>query len=423
MATIKDVAERAGVAPSTVSYVLSGSRKISEDTRCAVQAAIAELGYHPRASARTLRSARSDVLALAVPRVPGEYRAVDGRFAIDISDAARSHGYDLLLMTDLDGVGGLRRVAGSGLADAAVLMAVEEQDPRIGAMRELGFPTALLGRGDDDSALPWVDLDWEAAVALALRETAAAGHRHIAFLASAEHEIAARRGYAVHGLDGARRASKETGADIRVHPSSGDPDVLRRRVRELLGSRSAPTALVVQHLHRLPHLLAEVAAAGLRVPEDLAVVPVGTLPDDLGGRILPRIELPVAQMSLAVVELAVKSITAATGGRTESHQPPAFPSPSARAADGTRTHHRAAERASVSDVSATRRPRAANPGEEAAHETPLPRRTTAHDPRAARPKPRLPEPQHRLEIRSCTPAQSADCHPRQPEAWRWPRSH
>ncbi|MGW3730522.1 LacI family DNA-binding transcriptional regulator, partial [Streptomyces sp. NPDC000851] len=40
MATIKDVAERAGVAPSTVSYVLSGSRKISEDTRRAVQAAI-----------------------------------------------------------------------------------------------------------------------------------------------------------------------------------------------------------------------------------------------------------------------------------------------------------------------------------------------------------------------------------------------
>jgi DNA-binding LacI/PurR family transcriptional regulator len=202
---------------------------------------------------------------------------------------------------------------------------VEEQDPRIGAMRELGFPTALLGRGDDDSALPWVDLDWEAAVALALRETAAAGHRHIVFLASAEHEIAARRGYAVHGLDGARRASKETGADIRVHPSSGDPDVLRRRVRELLGSRPAPTALVVQHLHRLPHVLAEVAATGLRVPEDLAVVPVGTLPDDLGGRILPRIELPVAEMSLAVVELAVEAIAAATGSRTENHPAPGLP--------------------------------------------------------------------------------------------------
>lgn len=337
MATIKDVAERAGVAPSTVSYVLSGSRKISEDTRNSVQAAIAELGYHPRASARTLRSARSDVLALAVPRVPGAYRAVDGRFAIDISDAARSHGYDLLLMTDTDGVGGLRRVAGSGLADAAVLMAVEEQDPRIDAMRELGFPSALLGRGDDDSALPWVDLDWEAAVALALRESAAAGHRRIVFLASAEHEIAARRGYAVHGLEGARQATRETGADIRIHPSSGDADVLRGRVREVLGTSPAPTALVVQHLHPLPHLLAEVAAAGLRVPEDLAVVPVGTLTDDLAGPVLPRIELPVAEMSMAVIELAVEAMAASTG-------PPSAAKARARPARGLPPHRLIAPR-------------------------------------------------------------------------------
>lgn len=103
MATIKDVAERAGVAPSTVSYVLSGSRKISEETQNAVRAAIRELGYHPRASARALRSARSDVIVLAVPRETGKYRAMDGRFAIEFSDAAREHGYDVLMMTDQDG--------------------------------------------------------------------------------------------------------------------------------------------------------------------------------------------------------------------------------------------------------------------------------------------------------------------------------
>ncbi|MEU8351288.1 LacI family DNA-binding transcriptional regulator, partial [Streptomyces sp. NPDC048845] len=306
----KDVARRAGVAPSTVSYVLSGSRKISGSTRTAVQEAIAELGYHPRASARTLRSSRSNVIALAVPRVPGDYRAVDGRFAIDISDAARSHGYDLLILTEQDGVGALRRAARSGLADAAVLMAVEEADPRIDAARELAFPTALLGHGDADAALPWVDLDWEAAAALAVRETVAAGHRRIAFLASAEHEIEARRGYALRGLDGARRAARETGAELRIQPSAGDPAGLARRLRAVLDARPAPTALVVQHLTYLPHLLDTVSAAGLRVPQDLAVVLVGSLPDDLGGRALPRIELPVAEMSAAVASLAVEAAEA-----------------------------------------------------------------------------------------------------------------
>ncbi|MFD8078526.1 LacI family DNA-binding transcriptional regulator [Streptomyces sp. NPDC059718] len=314
MTTIKDVAERAGVAPSTVSYVLSGSRKISEDTRRTVRQAIDELGYHPRASARTLRSARTNVLALAFPRVAGGYRAVDGQFAIYISDAARAHGYDVLLMTAREGVPGLRRIARGGQADAAILMAVEMEDPRIAAMLELGFPTALLGRSADDAALPWTDLDWEAAAALAVHEVAAAGHRDIAYLATTEREIQARRGYAIRGVAGARRAAPETGADVRVHQSTGDMARLARRIGTLLHGERPPTALVVQHVAALPHILAAVAAEGLRVPEDLAVVAVGNLPDDVGGQDLPRIELPVPEMSAEVTRLAVEAIAARAQG-------------------------------------------------------------------------------------------------------------
>ncbi|NJP67220.1 LacI family DNA-binding transcriptional regulator [Streptomyces spiramenti] len=312
MATIKDVAERSGVAPSTVSYVLSGSRKISDETRGRVLEAVRELGYHPRASARTLRSSRSSVLALAVPREAGKYRAVDGRFAVEISDAARVHGFDVLLMTDPDGVRGLRRVAGSGLADAAVLMAVEEGDPRVRAMTAAGFPVALLGHGDarDETEVPWVDLDWEAAVALAVREAAAAGHRHIAFLSSAEHEITSRRGYALHGLAGARRAARQTGAEVTVRASSEDPGVAAARVRELLAAERPPTALVVQHLIPLPQVLAELSAGGVRLPEELAVVPVGTIPDESGLPELPRIDLPVSRMAAAVTGLALAAAEA-----------------------------------------------------------------------------------------------------------------
>ena len=67
MATINDVARAAGVSPSTVSYVLSGRRPISAQTRERVQAAIAELGFHPHAGARALASRRTNVLALVVP--------------------------------------------------------------------------------------------------------------------------------------------------------------------------------------------------------------------------------------------------------------------------------------------------------------------------------------------------------------------
>ena len=81
MVTIIDVARHAGVAPSTVSYVLSGKRAISADTRQRVQNSIRLLGYHPHAGARSLASNRSNVIALVMPLRSGMHLPVLWRFA------------------------------------------------------------------------------------------------------------------------------------------------------------------------------------------------------------------------------------------------------------------------------------------------------------------------------------------------------
>ena len=64
---MNDVAKAAGVSTSTVSYVLSGKRTISEETREQVLAAIRKLDYSPHSGARSLASSRSNVLGLMVP--------------------------------------------------------------------------------------------------------------------------------------------------------------------------------------------------------------------------------------------------------------------------------------------------------------------------------------------------------------------
>ena len=63
MVTLADVARHAGVSASTVSYVLSGKRSISESTRRRVQRSIDLLGYHPHAGARALATNRSSIIA------------------------------------------------------------------------------------------------------------------------------------------------------------------------------------------------------------------------------------------------------------------------------------------------------------------------------------------------------------------------
>jgi DNA-binding LacI/PurR family transcriptional regulator len=317
MATIKDVASRAGVAPSTVSYVLSGSRQISEKTRAAVRQAIEELGYHPSASARTLRSARTQVLALALPRSGEGYRPTDGRFAIELCDAARAHGYDVLMLTEREGLPGLRRMARGGQADGAILMAVGVDDPRVPALRELGLPFALLGTelapedGEQDfsAGAPFADLDWTAAAELALTAAAESGHRSLAYLPCAAEEVTDRKGYALRGLAGAHAAGRRlTGrARVRVLEPPSGAYALRARLDALLDGPEPPTALAVQHVGALPTVLAAAQRHGLRVPEELCVLPVGSLPGEPGGP-LPRIELPVSAMTAAVTELVVSAI-------------------------------------------------------------------------------------------------------------------
>ncbi len=67
MPTIKDVAERAGVSPMTVSRVLNNMGNVKPSTRERVQQAIDELGYVPSSVAKSLRSKRTHTLALLVP--------------------------------------------------------------------------------------------------------------------------------------------------------------------------------------------------------------------------------------------------------------------------------------------------------------------------------------------------------------------
>jgi len=67
MATMQDVARLANVSLSTVSYALTDIRPVSPATKARIEAAMAELGYHRNAAARSLASKRTHVLALPLP--------------------------------------------------------------------------------------------------------------------------------------------------------------------------------------------------------------------------------------------------------------------------------------------------------------------------------------------------------------------
>ncbi len=110
MTTIADVAKAAGVSISTVSYVMSGKRTISAETRERVARAIAELEFRPHAGARSLASRASNVIGLQAPLRTGVDVHVVMQIVAGVVGEARQHDYDILLLAS-DDASGLERAA------------------------------------------------------------------------------------------------------------------------------------------------------------------------------------------------------------------------------------------------------------------------------------------------------------------------
>ena len=94
MSTITDVAKRAGVSPTTVSHVLSGKRPVADETRRRVESVIEELGFRPNALATSLRTQRSQTVALIIPDITNPYYPMVSR---GLQDALSAEKYLIFL--------------------------------------------------------------------------------------------------------------------------------------------------------------------------------------------------------------------------------------------------------------------------------------------------------------------------------------
>ncbi|MBZ2196290.1 LacI family DNA-binding transcriptional regulator [Occultella gossypii] len=271
MVTINDVARRAGVSVSTVSYTLSGKRTISASTRARVERAIAELGYHPHAGARALASARTNIFALMAPLRPDVDVSVIMQFVTGVVTRARTADYDVLLLTqdEADGVG---RVGSGSLVDALILMDVESDDPRIPQVAALRQPTILIGLPEDARGVSCVDFDFEAAARLSLRHLTALGHRNVALIGPPPAVIARHTSYADRLLRGYRAQAEHDGVGCVIEPAGTAPGEAVAALDAVLTQVPELTGLVVHNEAALPVILATLRDRGRRVPEDISVV-------------------------------------------------------------------------------------------------------------------------------------------------------
>jgi DNA-binding LacI/PurR family transcriptional regulator len=307
--SIVDVARAAGVAPSTVSYVISGKRRISPGTRQRVEQCIRDLGYHPNAGARALASSRTNVLALAVPLRQDLNLSVIMQFVSSVVTAAREHGLDLLLLTKDDGPAELRRVASSSIADALIVMDIESVDGRIPMLSALDRPAVLIGLPDQHKGLSCVDLDFTAAGAACVRHLADLGHRDIALIGPSPEVYRRGTSFAGRFRRGFDAAAAERGVPATVHPCGHSYDAAMACLDQVFAAQRPVTGLVVHNEAVLSDVLSGLAARGRRVPEDISVVAV--CPDtmaDSGAVAVTNVAIPAPEVGDLAVRMTIRQL-------------------------------------------------------------------------------------------------------------------
>ncbi|MFF2079800.1 LacI family DNA-binding transcriptional regulator [Kitasatospora sp. NPDC058162] len=319
MVTLADVARHAGVSSSTVSYALSGKRRISDETRLRIEQAVTDLGYHPNAGARALAGKRSHIIALVVPLNPEVHVPTMMEIAIAATVAAREHGYDVLLLTNDEGTQGVRRVAATGLADGVILMDVRLDDDRIPVLRAQGIPAALIGLPDDPTGLSCVDHDFATAGALCADHLADLGHHDIAFIGYSNTVYRRHAGYAQRTLDGFRTHAERRGLRFLHRPCEGTYESTAGTLARILADRPDTTAFVVQNETAIGPLLSLLRANGRTVPEDASVIAI--CPDPMAEQHSPRltsVTSPRKDLGQIAVDQVMARITAtATGNEPE----------------------------------------------------------------------------------------------------------
>ncbi len=310
-ATMKHVAARAGVSIKTVSNVVNGHASVTDETRRRVQAAIDELGFVPNGTARSLRSGRSGVIALALPELHAPYFA---ELAHHVVRAAHVRGWTILV-DETRGELQQERLAASGirpqLIDGLIFspLALQARDLPADGTRP---PMVLLGERVTGAVVDLVTVDNAAVAATAVEHLVGLGRRRLAAVgvqATAVAETSRLR------LAGYRQALVRAG--LRREPALEVPVQSWHRAD---GAEAAPVLLSDSHppdgvvcfndLLALG-LLRALADAGVRVPDDIAVIGIDDVDD---GRYARPSLSTVALDKQGIAEAAVELLAARIDG-------------------------------------------------------------------------------------------------------------
>lgn len=318
--TIADVAAESGFSPMTVSRVINDERNVREETREAVQRAIARLNYSPNLAARSLAGAEQIRIGMVYSNPSAAYLS---RFLLGSLEEARLHQAQLIIEKSDTGAAAdesaLRQLLATGAEGVILSPPLCDSPPILELIADAGTPAVMIANWSPPGDVLVVRIDDRAAAAAMTRHILALGHRRIAFvMGDPAHRASSQR------LAGFCQTMQAAGVVVA-------PDLLVQgqftyrsgmaAAEYLLNLPQRPTAIFAGNDDMAAAIVAVAHRRQLSVPADLSVC--GFDDTDFARSIWPElttIRQPIAEMAQAAVKMLVGAVRARRAGRLVGRQ-------------------------------------------------------------------------------------------------------
>jgi DNA-binding LacI/PurR family transcriptional regulator len=308
-ATIKDVAQLAKVAPSTVSKVLNGSDRIGQETQARVQRAIKKLNYRPNSIARSLRKNHTRTIGIINNSHTNKNTFVL-QMMVGVEEAAQAQGFSVFLCNSLASQARERdyiEVLLDKQVDGIIFLDNVVKERALPTFSD-ALPIVFLNQYVSESAFPSIVPDDAQGAMLATQHLIALGHQRIAFVNGRfKHEASHLR------LQGYRNALKAAGISFDEHLVRGkdtwDEEGGYISVKHFMKLKKPPTAIFCANDMLAVGVLDALREGRIKVPQEVALVGFdNSLAAAQKRPPLTSVEMPFFEMGQRAAALVLKSL-------------------------------------------------------------------------------------------------------------------